>query len=258
MGRHQETGREKFFRVVAPILTNVGAGVVIIGAMFKIMHYPGAGVILPIGLSVEAILFFLGAVAPIPAPEKHYNWENVYPQLLAGEGEAVKAVAPTQSNMPALPDAAFETLGDNIKKLNTSVKQIQDVSAAATASSEYTKTLQTATKSMGDLNKAYSTTLGAMNEMASTAKDAKEYHVQIQNINKNLSALNALYDIELKDTNNHLKQMNKFYGNLTTAMEGMSEASKESEKFKSEMTKLTTNLTSLNSVYGKMLSAMKG
>jgi gliding motility-associated protein GldL len=52
--------------------------------------------------------------------------------------------------------------------------------------------------------------------------------------------------------------MNTFYGNLTSAMENMSDASKDTQQFKQELAKLTNNLTSLNNVYGSMLSAMKG
>ena len=73
-----------------------------------------------------------------------------------------------------------------------------------------------------------------------------------------MGALNAVYELELQDTNKHLKAMNAFYGNLSSAMEDMSEASKDTQNFKQELNKLTNNLTSLNSVYGSMLSAMKG
>jgi gliding motility-associated protein GldL len=52
--------------------------------------------------------------------------------------------------------------------------------------------------------------------------------------------------------------MNKFYGNLSSAMEAMSEASKDTQQFKAELSKLTANLTNLNNVYGSMLSAMRG
>ena len=75
---------------------------------------------------------------------------------------------------------------------------------------------------------------------------------------KILVALNAVYEMELQDANSHLKAMNKFYSNLSTAMESMADASKESEHFKGELSKLTGNLTSLNRVYGSMLTAMKG
>jgi len=111
---------------------------------------------------------------------------------------------------------------------------------------------------MGDLNKAYANTVNAMSSMANATKDAKEYHAQVQTITKNLGALNAVYEMELKDANSHLKAMNKFYSNLTTAMESMSEASKESTVFRDQMKSLTGNLTQLNKIYGNMLSAMKG
>jgi gliding motility-associated protein GldL len=52
--------------------------------------------------------------------------------------------------------------------------------------------------------------------------------------------------------------MNKFYGNLSNAMENMAEATKDTQAFKEELTKLSRNLTSLNNVYGNMLNAMKG
>jgi gliding motility-associated protein GldL len=72
-----------------------------------------------------------------------------------------------------------------------------------------------------------------------------------------LGSLNAVYEMELQDTNRHLKSMNKFYSNLSAAMENMAQASKETDSFKGELSKLTTNLTSLNKVYGSMLAAMK-
>jgi hypothetical protein len=52
--------------------------------------------------------------------------------------------------------------------------------------------------------------------------------------------------------------MNKFYSNLTTALESMAGATKDTEQMKDEINKLTSNLSSLNRVYGSMLTAMKG
>lgn len=52
--------------------------------------------------------------------------------------------------------------------------------------------------------------------------------------------------------------MNKFYGNMASVMENMEKAGKGTEKFSEEMQKLTGNLTSLNGIYGSMLTAMKG
>ena len=108
------------------------------------------------------------------------------------------------------------------------------------------------------MSKSYQNTAEAMSGMATAATDAKEYHNQVQAITKNLGSLNAVYEMELQDANNHLKAMNKFYSNLSSAMENMSEASKDTDNFKKELSKLSTNLTQLNTVYGNMLTAMKG
>jgi gliding motility-associated protein GldL len=108
------------------------------------------------------------------------------------------------------------------------------------------------------MNKSYDSTVKAMSDMSNASVDAKQYHSQVQAVTKNLSALNQVYEMELQDSQNHVKAMNKFYSNLSAAMENMTEASKDAEQFKSEVKNLTTNLSQLNKVYGNMLSAMKG
>jgi gliding motility-associated protein GldL len=271
MGK-KETKAEWFYRVIVPKATSVGAAVVVIGALFKIQHLPGAGEMLGIGLITESVIFFLGAFQPAPPPEAHYEWERAYPELAddsfqalpkAPKADPSKGLAVTAQMDKFLEEAnlsadTFKSFGSGMKKLHESVNQMKDMTGVVTASDGYTKSLQSATKSMGDLNKAYSDTLGAMTSMAAATKDAKEYHAQVQTITKNLGALNAVYEMELKDANSHLKAMNKFYENLTTAMSSMADASKESQVFKEQMSSLTSNLTQLNKVYGNMLSAMKG
>lgn len=271
----QETKLEWFYRVVVPKATSLGAAVVVLGALFKIQHYPGAALMLGVGLCTESFIFLMGVFQPSPPPEAHYEWERVYPEL--GESPKLpkpgtkKPVLPTAkpetlTKMAALEDAlakavnpeSVKNLGAGMQKLTQTVGQIKDVTNTTVASEQYTKSLQSATKSMGDLNKAYANTVNAMSSMANATKDAKEYHAQVQTITKNLGALNAVYEMELKDANSHLKAMNKFYSNLTTAMESMSEASKESSVFRDQMKSLTGNLTQLNKIYGNMLSAMKG
>ena len=108
------------------------------------------------------------------------------------------------------------------------------------------------------MNKSYAQTATAMSEMANASTDAKEYNSQVQNITKNLGALNSVYELELQDANSHLKAMNKFYANVAGVMESMEKAGQGSEKFSQELQKLTGNLTSLNGVYGSMLTAMRG
>ncbi|GAB4183372.1 MAG: hypothetical protein OHK0057_05790 [Thermoflexibacter sp.] len=274
MSKVRETSLEKFYRVIVPKLISIGAAVVIVGALFKIMHWPFAGELLTVGLLTEAVIFLLTAGQPVPPPEIHYEWERVYPQLAPDAPEDTWGKLPeTSGNKSAtaaligldqmlaeanLSTDAFKSFGQGIKSLNETALKMRDITDASSASNEYTKNVREAAVSMANLNKAYSTTITAMTEMSNASKDAKEYHSQVQLITKNLGALNAVYEMELKDANSHLKAMNKFYSNLTLAMESMADASKESQIFKEQMSKLTTNLTSLNKIYGNMLTAMRG
>ncbi|GAA4831627.1 gliding motility protein GldL [Algivirga pacifica] len=262
MSYHKETFNEKFNRVWVPKVTAVGAAVVIVGAMFKLEHWPGATYMLVAGLSTEALLFLLGFFAPVPPPEKHYHWEKVYgPAILDANAEMAKVPqAAGNTSMPSLgvDEATAKAFDAGIKQLTTSVKHMTDISSTAAASKEYTNSLQVAAKSATELGKSFGTASTAVTVLADASKDAKNYHEQIQAVSKNLGALNAVYEMELKDANSHLKAMNKFYGNLSVAMQNMSDASKESENFKTEISKLTGNLTQLNGIYGKMLNAMKG
>ena len=101
-------------------------------------------------------------------------------------------------------------------------------------------------------------TASAMGQMASATEDSQAYHAQVQEVTKNLGALNTVYEMELKDANTHLKAMNKFYTNMTEAVDSMGQVGANSKKFTEELNKLTGNLTALNNVYGSMLTAMRG
>lgn len=271
MGNKKETKADWFYRVAAPKMTSVGAAIVIVGALFKIMHWPGAGIALTVGLLTEAFLFFIGAFQPSPPPEVHYEWDRVYPEL--GAANAVKKPVKKDDGKKDIANLAkfddllssanlskesFQSFGKGIQSLNDTASRMKNMSEAVSATNTYAKTVTDASTSLKSLNDAYSKTTKAMQGMANASSDAAKYHEQVQLITKNLSSLNAVYEMELKDANSHLKAMNKFYNNLTDAMQNMADASKESQQFKEQMSKLTSNLTTLNTVYGNMLTAMRG
>jgi|NOAtaT_7_FD_contig_91_1670414_length_5159_multi_4_in_0_out_0_3 gliding motility-associated protein GldL len=260
--------QEKFYGKIAPIITGLGAAVVILGALFKIMHWDGAGPMLIVGLGTEALLFAMFAFAPQPHDPA---WERVYPELddekwalMEGGKSQAKAPSAGASSLDQMISNAkidqnmIDRLGKGFTGLADSVAKMNDISGAAVATKEYAANVQNASKALTDMNKSYAATVAAMAEMSNAAQDSKEYHAKVQAITKSLGALNAVYELELKDADNHLKAMNKFYGNLSNAMSNMADASKDAEAFKSEISKLTGNLSSLNKVYGNMLTAMKG
>jgi gliding motility-associated protein GldL len=259
--------QEKFYGKIAPIITGLGASVVILGALFKIMHWDGAGPMLIIGLGTEAVLFAMFAFAPQPHDPA---WERVYPELddevwakmgKGGKPAAAGNGAATLDQMLStakIDQGMIDRLGKGFTGLADSVSKMGDIANASVATKEYAANVSSASKSLSEMNKSYAATVSAMGEMSNAANDAKQYHAQVQAITKNLGSLNAVYEMELQDAQNHLKAMNKFYNNLSTAMANMADASKDTEQFKGELAKLTANLNVLNKVYGNMLTAMKG
>lgn len=265
MSSKKPSFKENFYYNIAPVITGVGASIVILGALFKIMHWNGAGPMLIVGLGTEALLFLLFAFAP---QHKDPEWVRVYPQLAddfyeesetgSAKGSGITKKLDDMLDEAKVDQTLIEKLGRGMNNLSDSVSKISDISNAAVATSDYAKNVKAASSSLAEINKSYGATVQAMSELSSASADAKNYHVQVQVITKNLASLNAVYELELQDANNHLKSMNKFYGNLSNAMESMVDASKDAQQFKTEVSKLTGNLNSLNSVYGNMLTAMKG
>jgi gliding motility-associated protein GldL len=257
------------YKTIMPKVYGIGAAVVIIGALFKILHYPGADEMLMIGLSVEAGIFFLSAFEP---PHNEVDWSKVYPEL-SEEYEAAPA-APRVTNkvggasLTQQLDVSLEkakigpelldSLGKGLTNLAESAKKMSNLSDAAVATNDYAKNVQTASKALTEMNKSYDVAIKAVSSMSEASKDAGEYHNQVQKVTKNLAALNSVYEMELKDADSHVKNMNKFYESLTGAMNGLSKVGENTTKFTSELGKLTDNLTALNKVYGSMLTAMKG
>ena len=269
MSRKKGGFAELLFRTIMPKVYGIGAAVVIIGAMFKILHLEGANQMLMIGLTTEAIIFFLSAFEP---PHSEPDWSKVYPELAEDYEGPVAAprisnksggASPTQQMDKMMEKAKIgpeliESLGKGMRNMADSASKMSNLADAAVATNDYANNVKTASKSLSDMNQSYASTAQAMASMADATKDSKEYHAQLQNVTKNRSALNAVYEMELKDADSHVKAMNKFYTNMADALQGMTQAGEKTQTFANELGKLTNNLTSLNKVYGRMLTAMRG
>lgn len=261
--------QELLFTTIMPKIYGIGAAVVIVGAMFKILHLPGAGEMLGIGLTTEAVIFFLSAFEP---KHEEVDWSKVYPELaddydgpraapkaaISGKQEGTAQKMDEMLAKAKIGPELIDSLGKGMQGMAQSAAKMANLGDAALATNDYANNVKTASKSISEMNKSYATTAQAMAGMASATQDSAKYHEQVQNVTKNLGALNAVYEMELKDANSHVKAMNKFYANVTSAMEGMAEAAKNTENFRTGITKLNTNITSLNDIYGNMLAAMRG
>lgn len=80
--------------------------------------------------------------------------------------------------------------------------------------------------------------------------------VELQGMSKSLGSLKALQEVDFSGTQQQIQQMNNFYAKLTEAMANMSDAMEDTKAYKEQMAALNKNLSSLNAVYGGMLSAM--
>jgi gliding motility-associated protein GldL len=260
------------YKTIMPKVYGIGAAVVIVGALFKILHLTGANEMLMIGLTTEAVIFFLSAFEP---PHEDPDWSKVYPELSkeyeesadsrprpgkpvgAGDGSPLIAVSEMLKNAK-VDQNPLDNLGKGLNNLATSAQQMNNLSNAAVATNEYAKNVQSASSALAEMNKSYGTAMKAVTAMADASKDTSEYHTQVQKVTKNLAALNTVYEMELKDADSHVKSLSKYYESLTGAMNGLAKTGENTSKFTAELGKLADNLASLNKVYGNMLTAMKG
>jgi gliding motility-associated protein GldL len=267
-------------------LYGLGAAVVIVGALFKIQHWPGAGPMLTVGLTTEAIIFFFSAFEPL---HEELDWTLVYPELagmtdpdeLETIKEAGKAGHTTLDRFEDLVQDAnigpetFKKLGESLQKLNSTTSNISDITEATVATSQYATNMKSAAQSVGSLSDTFSQSANSLQESVSTlsssyaslsttvkndlplvAEGAKSYGAHLEGLNKNMAALNAVYELQLRDSNTHLKESASLYGGLNLLMENLKSSAEETHKYKEEISQLSKNLSSLNTVYGNMLAAM--
>lgn len=260
MASNSNSFKAKFYSNIMPKVYGIGAAVVILGAMFKILDWQGANLMIGVGLTTEAIIFFLSSFEP---RQEEMDWSKIYPQLAGGapqkaKGDEVSAKLDDMLSKAKIGPELIDSLGKGMQNLATSAEKMGNLSDAAVATNEYATNVKSAAKTLVDMNASYGKTAAALTEMSAASQDAKAYHSQVVTVTKNLTALNAVYEMELQDANSHVKTLNKFYSNMSVAMQGLSEAGKETEAFKNELAKLNQNVSSLNKIYGGMLSAMKG
>ena len=275
-------------------LYGLGASVVIIGALFKIQHWPLAGTMLTVGLLTEAVIFFFSAFEPL---HEEIDWSLVYPELAGipeeetelqahgdkrhgavsagggggGYGGGAGAVALAKfdemlEKAEISPDL-FQKLGVGMKKLSDSTSNINVMGDISAASSKYMNTINTANDSLSKLSESYQATTRAINDTGSTYRNmanslsqievgGKSYQQQLEVLNKNLSALNAVYELQKKGADEHLKESESLYKGVQGLVKDLTESAGDTKKYREQITKLNDNLSALNNVYGNMLSAM--
>jgi gliding motility-associated protein GldL len=192
----------------------MGAAVVIIGALFKLMHWPGASLMLIIGLGTEALIFGLSAFDPV---DKELDWSLVYPELAGGEAkERGKKEDPKEAQ------------GLLSQKLDAMLKEAKIDGALM--------------ESLGNSIKNFEGAAKAISPTVDSVASTKKYAEEMTKAASQLETLNGLYQVQLQSAERNAKIND--------------EVAENNLKLKDQMQSLTSNLSTLNNVYGGMLSAM--
>ncbi|MBI2731307.1 MAG: gliding motility protein GldL [Sphingobacteriales bacterium] len=254
------------------------AAMVILGALFKIRHWPSADEMITLGLLAEVIVFLM--MAFVVPPLEEYHWERYFPKITehpdvekakTGKFEMTPiALGGGNSGNPALQQmdkmlqdadispANLKKLSEGFQKFGTTVSQIKDTADVVAATNDYTAKTKEAATALGQLKDVYTNATATMTHFNNAADSTKQYHEQVQVMTKNLGSLNTIYELELQDTNNHLKAMNKFYSNLAEASQAMQGSVEDAKAAQTQIANLAKNLGSLNQIYGNMINAMQG
>lgn len=251
--------RSKVYKEVSAKLYGIGASVVIVGALFKINHWPGGTIMLIIGMGIEAVIFFVSAFEPLHVT---YDWSLVFPelagmdeihggeekekkekkskkkdkeqeQIMAGGvvgGSVVGGVvgySGTQDLDKMLADAKIgpeliESLGKGLKNLADTTSQLNDVAGAAVSSERFNQNLSNAASAAGELSEAYKKTADNLNKDLLVSG---EYLSSVQEATSAVSTLANIY----KETANTLSAGDASYLD--------------------ELKKMASSLSSINALY---------
>src|SRR6056297_2724139 len=168
-------------------LYGLGASIVLIGALFKLQHWSGAGTMLIIGMSTEAVIFFFSAFEPV---QEEVDWSIVYPELAGveedpdearernrarreamennpgegtgggngqpagGGGRSLTKFDEMMENAEITPEL-FDKLGDGLKRFNETAQNLNNVASASVATEEYVNNMQAASESVNLLTESY-------------------------------------------------------------------------------------------------------
>ncbi|HWJ29164.1 MAG TPA: gliding motility protein GldL [Flavisolibacter sp.] len=238
------------------VAVSFGATLVIWGALRKIVHAADAQLWLWVGLTTEAVIFALYGILYLIYPVEHSSAHGEEIAFDSNKG-VLKSMDKALLEANITPDQ-LNRLGDNFKKLNTTITNMNDITDVVDATGDYTSKTREVTKALSQVKDAYIGAANSVGAFNSASEGAKMFHDQIQVLTKNLSSLNTIYELELQESNNHLKTLNTFYGKLAETSKVMIGTADDAKKVSEQVSSLANNLGRLNNIYGNMLSAMQG
>ena len=264
---------------VVGMVYSIGAAVVIVGALFKIMHWPGAGVMLTAGMMTEAILFTIGV---FEKPHATYHWEHVFPSLVEDEAKPLNisgniggGVGVAMPGMEKMSDEDAKKLTESIKNMSETAAQLANISRVAGLTDSYANNLQKASEAAAQFatkqqnldeatNALLSSYKGIADNMIAAEDKTKSFAEKASELSKNLGSINTSYELQLKGIQsqaaaieNQSNKINAVTAEFEKLHNAVSASSKNMDAYKQMTDQLAKNVSDLNNVYGNMLNAIK-
>ena len=247
--------KKRTFLTLIDVLVSAGAAVIIFAAWAKITHQSYANTMLTIGMWTETAIFLVYAIIEWVKPKSHEE-DVVAAVAVPATNPALKSLDKMMQEADITP-TNLKKLGEGFQKLGTTVNGLSDVGDVVKSTGDFNTKTKEASTALGTMTTAFNNSAATMSSFNNASESAKGFHEQVQVLTKNLGSLNTIYELELKESNNHLKALNGFYGKMAEASQAMMNSVDDANKAKEQIGTLATNLTKLNSVYGNMLSAMQ-
>ena len=237
---------------------SIGAAVVLLGALFKLQHWPGGGTMLTIGMSCEVLIFFLSAFEPaVEIPE----WAKVYPQLKEDympEDEVYTPVAAKPTSFDSVfekADISPELLGKlkkGLQDLSNTASGIADISSATLATGDYVKSMTDASESLfsfTDLNTRASHSIEkSTNELVhSYDQSSQSLSISSKNLSQTINESSKKINDQLATTGDKLSQSYKSF--TESVSKDLNNLNDQTKTYSTGLSHINTSLSALNSSY---------
>lgn len=278
--------RSKGYKTFMAYLYGWGASVVIVGALFKIMHWPGANLMLIAGMSVEGVIFFLSAFEP---PHKEWDWSLVYPELAGmlteadlpeGEveydenGNPIEKAPISKDPLTAQLDKMLEDanisselidrLGQGMQNLAESANSMNNMANVTAATDKFVNNMDGVADQAGKLlqsmqgaPEAVSTLSTIYQETAKSLNGDVSYVEEMKKMSASLSSINAMYEMQINNASAQMNLNKEFEEKMNTMLSNFTDSADGIKKYKEQVDALTRKVAELNNVYGNMLAAMQ-
>ncbi len=231
-------------------LYGFGASIVIVGALFKIMHWPGAGAMLMLGLGTEAVIFFFSAFEPL---HEELDWTLVYPELSGIKEddldvETFKTTKTSVSGGAALSkfdemlekaggEDLFAKVGTGLENLNQRVGELGSIADAAVATNDFTKNVNQASESVQELSATYK-------------ESAEGYKKSAESLNYSTESLSDAFNKNAQIVSEKSNDFSSAYDKLASSMDvDFSVLKTGNSEYSSHMSSLNKNLEALNAIF---------